>query len=256
MKRKYGWKPDPVDSRDHMYQVTAPIALPAMIDLRSQCPPVYDQGQLGSCTANAIGSAHQFEQMKQPGGVDFMPSRLFIYFNERDMEGTTQEDSGAIIRDGIKSVAKQGVCPEALWPYNEKDFTHRPSAECYAEAVKHQVLTYSRLPQALVSMKTCLAQGFPFVFGFQVYDSFESDYTKESGRMIVPRVWEKCLGGHAVQAVGYDDNMSYLSVKGVIIVKNSWGTSWGDRGYFYMPYSFITEPGMASDFWTIRTVEE
>src|SRR5437762_5153061 len=122
MKRKisrYGWQPDLPDQRD--FQFKAPQVflrrLPSKIDMRKNCPPVYDQGQLGSCTANAIGAAFEFEQMKQNHGAGFMPSRLFIYYNERVMEHTVDMDSGAQIRDGIKSVNKQGVCPEQMLPY-------------------------------------------------------------------------------------------------------------------------------------------
>jgi C1A family cysteine protease len=132
----YGWLPDVPDHRDHLY--AAPVVhlakLPARADLRSQCPPVYDQGQLGSCTANAIGAAIQYERRKQKLKPDFVPSRLFIYYNERVMEHSVASDSGAQIRDGIKSVAKQGDCPEKEWPYLEAKFTHKPPASCYKDA--------------------------------------------------------------------------------------------------------------------------
>ncbi len=141
--KKFGWVPDLPDHRDFMYSAPARVvtALPPKADLRPKCPPVVDQGNLGSCTANAIGNAHRFNQMKESQSGDFMPSRLFIYYNERVMEGTVNEDGGAMIRDGIKSIAKQGVCPEKLWPYQINKFATKPPAACYKEALKHQAIS-------------------------------------------------------------------------------------------------------------------
>ena len=168
----YGWHPDLPDHRDLTFASRPAIqkALPKKVDLTPLCPPVYNQGQLGSCTANAIGGAFEFELLKQNKNNDFMPSRLFIYYNERAMEGTIGEDSGAQIRDGIKSVNKQGVCPEKMLPYDITKFTKKPSSACYKSALTHQVLTYQRVDRDLNQMKGCLAEGFPFVFGFTVYE--------------------------------------------------------------------------------------
>src|SRR5437016_6970453 len=139
----FGWIPDLPDHRDFLY--AAPMAmlraLPPRVDLRRQCPPMYDQGQLGSCTANAIGGAIEFDQMKQALPQIFVPSRLFIYYNERVLEGTTNSDSGAMIRDGIKTVANQGACPEPMWPYIISKFRSRPTTTCYTEAAKHTAVT-------------------------------------------------------------------------------------------------------------------
>lgn len=250
MKRqiaRYGWSPDLPDQRDYTFKVSKPIALPAKVDLRKQCPPVYDQGQLGSCTAHAIGAAFEFELLKQKI-QDFMPSRLFIYYNERSIEGTIKSDSGAQIRDGIKSVSKQGVCPEELWGYNVNKFAAKPTATCYSTALKHTVASYQRLDTTAQSMKQCLAEGYPFVFGFTVYESFESDKVAKSGILKLPTQTEKTVGGHAVMCVGYDD------VKKVFIVRNSWGADWGQKGYFTMPYDYLTNTNLADDFWTIRLV--
>src|SRR5262249_51216165 len=149
-------------------------SLPNKVDLRPQCPPVYDQGQLGSCTANAIGAALQFDQIKQ-GQQSFAPSRLFIYYNERVMEHTVNDDAGAMIRDGIKSVAKLGAPPEVPdWPYVISKFKTKPPAIAYTHALKYQAILYQRLVQNLDQLKGCLAAGFPFVFGIAVYESFES----------------------------------------------------------------------------------
>src|SRR5271154_1514724 len=128
----YGWLPDLPDQRDHLYAAPVEITaiLPASVDLRSNCPPVYDQGQLGSCTANAIAAAIEFDRKKQRL-TDFVPSRLFLYYNERVMEGTVSSDSGAQIRDGIKSVSKIGAPREADWPYDIAKFTDKPPTKAY-----------------------------------------------------------------------------------------------------------------------------
>ena len=218
------------------------------MDLRSKCPPVYDQGQLGSCTANAIAAAIQFDRMKQKLKPAFAPSRLFIYYNERAMEGTVGTDSGAMIRDGIKSVAQQGDCNEKSWPYNPAKFTQKPGPACYKEAAKYKAVQYQRVARNLTQMKGCVASGFPFVFGFTVYDSFEADEVARTGVLKMPATTEKVLGGHAVLAVGYDESDQCF------IVRNSWGTGWGMKGYFKMPYAYFTDTNLSDDFWTIRLI--
>jgi len=257
----YGWHPDLPDHRDLVYAVPAHVtatALPRLVDLRPQCPRVYNQGQLGSCTGNAIAAAIQFEQMKQALPV-FAPSRLFIYYNERVMGHSITLDNGAQIRDGIKSVAKQGVCPETMWPYNDKNtdpkpcpkcpFAKKPTPTCYKTAAENKVVTYQRLTPTLDILKGCLASGYPFVFGFTVYTAFESKQVAKTGILSMPRPKEKVMGGHAVLAVGYDDSKQHF------IVRNSWGPKWGQKGYFMMPYAYPTDTNLADDFWTIRMVE-
>ena len=253
MKHKikhYGWVPDLPDHRDFTYAAPMAIAaaLPSKVDLRPQCPPVYDQGQLGSCTANSIGGAHEFEQMKQSLPNVFVPSRLFIYYNERVIEGTVNSDSGAQIRDGIKSIASQGVCPETEWPYVLTKFTTKPPAKAFKDALKNQAISYQRVMQSPGQFKGCLASGYPFVFGFTVYESFESAEVGRTGVLKMPKPKEGVVGGHAVLAVGYDDQSQRF------IVRNSWGRSWGQKGYFTMPYSYLLTNNLSDDFWTIRLV--
>jgi C1A family cysteine protease len=242
--------PDVPDHRDHLY--AAPVVhlakLPSRADLRKVCPPVYDQGELGSCTANAIGAAIQFERRKQKLKPDFVPSRLFIYYNERTMEHTVASDAGAQIRDGIKSVGKLGDCPETEWPYNVANFAKKPPASCFKDAVAYKAVQYQRVPQVLNQMKGCLASGYPFVFGFSVYTEFESDTVARTGALNMPAPKEKLLGGHAVLAVGYDDSTQRF------LVRNSWGNKWGLKGYFTMPYAYVTDSNLADDLWTIRLV--
>lgn len=191
----------------------------------------------------------QFVRMKQ--GLDGFPiSRLLLYYNERAMEGTVNEDAGAEIRSGMKSVAKQGVCPEDLWPYDIKKFTKKPPRTAYRRALKHQTVRYMRVAQTLEQLKGCLAEGFPFVFGFTVYESFDVGKVAKTGMMSMPKASEASLGGHAVMAVGYSN------AKKRFLIRNSWGTDWALKGYFWMPFDYITSSDLADDFWTIRQVEE
>jgi len=257
---RYGWKPDLPDHRDFLFAPSpaTAAALPTKVDLRPKCPPVYDQGQLGSCTANAIAGAIEFDQIKQ-GLTEFTPSRLFIYYNERILESTPPSvDSGAQIRDGIKSVASQGVCKEKSWPYSDQNkapnpcptctYAKKPSAACYKEAKLHTINVYQRLNSAVINvLKGCLAGGYPFVFGFTVYQSFESQQVANTGIVPMPGPQEKVVGGHAVVAVGYDDSTRQF------IVRNSWSATWGLKGYCMMPYGYLTDTNLADDFWTIQT---
>ena len=247
--RHYGWIPDIPDQRDHRYAAPPAnlTALPRSVDLRKRCPAVYDQGALGSCTANAIGGAIEFDRLKQKL-PDFVPSRLFIYYNERKIEGTIGIDSGAMIRDGIKSVASDGVCPEPEWPYVISKFAQKPPAQAYRDALQDRAVSYQRLIQDLSQMKGCLASGYPFIFGFTVYESFETATVARTGHAPLPEPGERAVGGHAVVAVGYDDAKEWF------LVRNSWGTAWGMKGYFTMPYSYLIQLGLAADFWTIRLV--
>jgi C1A family cysteine protease len=256
--KRFGWVPDRPDQRDALYAAPPhlqPQQLPPKVDLRiPSCAPVYDQGELGSCTANAIAAALQFDRTKQGLTPAFNPSRLFIYYNERVMEGTVESDSGAMIRDGMKSVAQKGDCPEDLWPYEVAHFRDKPSAKCFKEALKYRVVLYRRLAQNLALMKGCLAEGYPFVFGFTVYESFMSDAVAKTGEVPMPQLGEtgpygEPPSGHAVMAVGYDDSIQRF------IVRNSWGTGWGMQGYFTMPYQYLTRPDLSSDFWTMRIVQ-
>jgi C1A family cysteine protease len=243
---RYGWSPDLPDHRDQVYSAPMATSLPAAVDLRPNCPPVYDQGQLGSCTANAIAGAIEFDRKKQRL-TDFVPSRLFIYYNERVMEGTVSSDSGAQIRDGIKSVSKIGAPPEADWPYDISKFTDKPPTKAYADAKLDRALHYQRIVQTQAQLQGCLASGFPYVFGFTVYESFESPTVARTGIMPMPAPGEKKVGGHAVLAVGYN------TASRMFIVRNSWAASWGQGGYFMMPFEFMLGPN-CSDIWTIRSV--
>lgn len=251
---KMGWLPDLPDARDLMYAAPLKVSLkmPAKVDLRSICPVVYNQGNLGSCTANALGAAFQVGQKLQKKAT-FMPSRLFLYYNERVMINTVLSDGGAFIRDGIKSLNKQGICQEIEWTYDDnpapnQKFTLKPSKTCYTHAKPNLVESYQRLINNINTLKGCLAEGFPFVFGFTVYESFMTSTVRATGIMPMPSPSEKVKGGHAVMAVGYDE------AKQAILVRNSWGKDWGMAGYFWMPYAYISNNNLCDDFWTIRLV--
>ena len=245
---KYGWKPSLPDNRDLICNYDETDYIPS-VDLRKKCGKIYNQGKLGSCTANAILSAYKYDEINQHGKVYYEPSRLFLYYNERSMEGTTEYDNGASIRDGIKSLNKVGVCSEDKWPYNIDYFRYKPTSDCYKEAQGHESLQYKRLNQDIEQFKECLKSGYPFVFGFSVYESFETEEVSKTGIMPMPSESEKVLGGHAVMCVGYDEN------KKMFIIMNSWGEEWGEDGYFYMPYDFISNINYATDFWTISKIK-
>lgn len=246
-KRKLGWHRQLPDHRDRQYTLPyIKVVLPPSVDLREMDPPIYDQGDLGSCTANALAGAYEFDEIKQSKEY-FMPSRLFIYYNERKIEGTIGYDSGANIRDGIKTLAKDGACSEELWRYNIGRFKSKPCKKCYKEALKDQIEEYLALSVDPLQLRSCLADGFPFVFGFSVYESFWS--IGPDGLMPMPKPNERVEGGHAVECVGYDDT------KQLYIIRNSWGSTWGDKGYFYMPYAFMHNSDYCDDFWQIKFVE-
>ena len=265
-KRQYGWVPDRPDQRDYLYSAIRPVVrLPKKVDLREFCSTVENQEALGSCTANAL--AGNLEYLDKKGVLDsakysssevekhILPrsnsialeytdvSRLFIYYNERVLEDTVDYNSGATLRDGIKTLKKTGACWETTWSYLIERFSRKPSKQSYLEAKKHRIESYHRIG-TLSEMLICLAEGYPFVFGFTVYESFQSQRVAKTGVANMPGKKEKVLGGHAVLAVGYNQKQKRF------LVRNSWGTKWGKDGYFTMPYEYLET--LAADFWTIR----
>src|SRR5690242_12891829 len=248
MSRKLGWTRSLPDHRDFLRAEPPPtMELPEAVDLSPLFPsPPFDQGDFGSCVFNAGAALMQYQQRRQ-GFPVWMPSRLFWYKNVRLMEGTGNEDAGAVIRDAIKSLNATGVCYEALWPYDEKHFSPPPSQECYDVAENHQALRYARVRQYARYLKSELAQGNPVIFGATLYESFESAEVAKTGRVPYPGKDESPLGGHCMLAVGYDGDS--------VLVRNSWGTSWGEGGYCWMPMDYLCSTNLADDFWVCTLLE-
>jgi len=225
--------------------------LPGSVDLRSKFPPCYDQGQLGSCTANAFVGAYQYLK------PSFMGSRLFLYYNERVIEGSVRYDAGAYIHDGVKSLKQTGLCPETDWLYDISKFAVKPPTIAYTDALSHKVLTAYSVTQTLEGMKTLLSNGIPFVIGILCYGSFLTSSISKTGLVPIPPVnkSDKVQGGHAVLVVGFSDTVQCPGgPSGSFLCRNSWGTSWGLNGYFWLPYNYLTSKTLCSDNWYLSTV--
>ena len=246
---KYHWARQPVDTRDIPYTLTTVASPPSTVDLRQWCSPVDDQGNLGSCTGNATAGAIDYMDRRY-NNKQTQVSRLFIYYYERLLEGTVRYDSGAYVRDGIRATYTYGAPLESLWPYNISKFAVVPSSQAISDATRRKVTLY----QSVADFNGCinaLQNGYPVIIGFDVYSSFESVSVARTGMMPYPNTrTEQLLGGHCVLLVGYNNSTQRF------IVRNSWGTSWGDNGYFYMPYQVIQNTNMSSDFWIIKSVND
>ena len=269
-----GWLPDYPDLRDYTPEhaniqpllakanVAEPekVSLPNSVDLRSWFSPVEDQGSLGSCTANAgVGIVEYFQRRAYGKHID--ASRLFLYKATRNLLKWTG-DTGAFLRTTMYALAMFGVPPEEYWPYKIADFEKEPPAFCYAFGLSYKAIKYYRLDppgtlkdELLTRIKTNLAAGLPSMFGFTVYNSISQAATK--GKIPYPTFGEKIDGGHAIVAVGYDDNMKIKNTNaggkettGAFIIRNSWGTGWGDQGYGYLPYDYVLN-GLAEDWWSL-----
>jgi C1A family cysteine protease len=271
-----GWLPDHPDIRDRttkdggveaMLAKTAVPELgadqaPAAADLREWCPPIESQGQLNSCTAHAgVGMIEYFE--RKAFGKHTDASRRFLYKVTRRLGGF-EGDSGAFLRNTMGAMRLFGAPPEDYWPYDEAEFDEEPPAFCYAFGQSYQATTYYRLdpPGAdpsvvLASIKSHLASQLPAMFGFTVYSSISS--SRPDGKVPFPSETEKVEGGHAVMAVGYDDAIEVPSggsspTRGAIMIRNSWGTDWGEDGYGWLPYEYVLQ-GLADDWWVLIAEE-
>ena len=273
---RYGWRPDLPDFRDLFYHdVHAPYSivvspdhvpehtaevldtptgkvvvpkkntivttLPEAVSLRTVMPPVFNQGNLGSCTSNAAAALFAYVH----GGGPY--SRLQIYYDERVMEGTVAYDAGAQIKDSIQVLAKIGAGLEIDWPYDVSKFADAPPPKELQEAAQNKAIVYSRVVTGY-DFRNCLAQGFPFIIGFTVYESMEGNEVATTGIVPMPSPNERIMGGHAVCVIGYSiiDGVLYYEVR------NSWGDQWGDSGNFYIPAEYLENPNLACDGWTIR----
>jgi len=247
-KHGYGWNPQLPDQRDkdYAFSMLEGLVLPSLVDLRSQDSPIEDQGDLGSCTSFAAGAAFRFDMRKQ-GLTDYVPSHLFEYYNARARNSKGQ-DIGATIKAAIKAINTYGICPEGEWPYNISNFASKPPKKCYDDALQDRAIKYQSVAQNITVMKNCVAQELPFVIGISVYESFESQQVATTGIVPLPKNNEQLLGGHALMVVGYRDSDLHF------IVRNSWGSSFGDGGYVYLPYAYLQDENLSSDFWVIQTV--
>lgn len=270
---RMGWIPDFPDARDYTPHNEAilpklqrakldftPENLPSSVDLRDWCPMIEDQKDLGSCTANAgVALVEYFE--KKAFGKYLDASRLFLYKTTRNLL-KLKGDTGASLRSTIAALIFFGAPPEEFWPYDISRFDVEPSAFCYAFGSNYQAISYFRLDPPntsrdalLTRIKSFLAQGLPSIFGFSVYDSINQ--ANSTGRIPFPTHQENFKGGHAVMAVGYDDQLEIKNsnpnsqpTKGALMIRNSWGTGWGEKGYGWLPYDYVLH-GLAVDWWSL-----
>ena len=285
-ERAMGWLPDYPDFRDYTDR-TASVdallrperlrrvavkgkslkqqALPPRVDLREWCSPIEDQRNLGSCTAHAgVGLIEYYERKCFGRHID--ASRLFLYKVTRNLM-KMKGDTGAYLRTTMGAMVLFGVPPESYWPYTDdpNKFDLEPPAFCYAFAQNFQTIVYfrhdppgTRFEEVLNRVKEYLAAGHPAMFGFTVYDSIEQ--AEKDGRIPFPSLRERILGGHAVVAVGYDDEMKIKNrydrreTTGALLIRNSWGKGWGDGGYGWLPYNYVLT-GLAEDFWSVLKKE-
>jgi C1A family cysteine protease len=252
----YGWKRDLPDHRDLRFvrpktkKKIQKFQTVALFD-NYNIPPVYDQSALGSCTANAAAGILQFAMMNKsatpnPSAQLFYPSRLYIYWWERFIEGSVGYDSGASIRDSIKVLSTYGACSENMLPYDISKFTDKPSDSCVSQAKNFEVSSYQKVDNtSRADLVAALSSGHPITFGFTVYESFESEVVSSTGIVPMPDKNESILGGHAVVIMGYNATGNYY------VVRNSWGKGWGINGYCHMPAAYIENEDLANDFWIV-----
>lgn len=244
----YGCRRDTKDQRDHMF-VPKALRLPAKVDLEPDCPPVMDQGSLGSCTAHGTLCAARYELIHN-GEKDLDLSRLQLYYDTRAIEHTTKEDAGAEIRNAIKAVSKTGAAHEQLWPYAVKKFAVKPPAPVYKDSKLFHALTYQRVQVSAPLVKAALAGGQPVVIGLTLYESFEGLNVEKTGIVPMPKKTEAAVGGHCMCIIGYGQHKGYFKVR------NSWAKDWGDGGNCYIPEAYIGNTILGSDYWVISAFSD
>jgi hypothetical protein len=247
----YRYRPPAENAKKYSAQASNVQKLPPKVDLRPYMTAVENQGELMSCVANAVAGAYEYLVKRHQGEEAYDVSRLFVYYNARAKEGPVNEDSGSYIADAISSLGEFGACSEETWCYDPQQVNAEPSADAYSEAEEFLVEDVVLLPLTLDDWRHTLAEGYPIVFGISLYESF--DKQKKAGVVPLPSPAEAARaahGGHSMLCVGYSDPDQ------IFIVRNSWGTDWGDKGYCYIPYSYLVNPKFNSgDCWMIRQVE-
>lgn len=249
---RFGYKPSPIQPKDKsIYFRMSPQITSAVerVDLRSSMPPIVNQGDLSACTAVAVATAYQYDLMKA-GVHTFLPSYLFLYYNERVLEECAEEDCGAFIPSGMKSISTLGIAPENWWPYDESKVLDKPTPQAYTEAKKHRCTSYYRVGQSQDQIHQALINGFPIIAGLNLYDSFCTKEVSKSGTMIMPPENDMKAGGHAVVIVGFDNTTQRY------VARNSWGTSWGQDGHFTIPYAYLLNPDYCTEMWVMATIQD
>jgi C1A family cysteine protease len=260
-----GWRPDLPDFRDYttedpkvapmLAKTSSKKRLATSADLRQWCSPIEDQGQLGSCTANAAAAIYEYFE-RRAFGRHADVSRLFIYKTTRDLM-KVKGDTGAELRSTMGALVLFGAPPEEYWPYDVARFDSEPPSFVYAFAQAFQAVKYFRLDppgtsrtELLTKIKTQAVAGLPSMFGFTCYSSLQGP-DADKGMIPFPTSGEKVIGGHAIVVVGYDDGVQCKNAsKGALLIRNSWGTTWGQQGYGYLPYDYVVK-GLAEDFWVM-----
>ncbi len=250
MSHRFGWKRDSVDTRDRRFGIMSPGAvLPPKVDLRDRMPVgIQDQGDRNACIFYSLAAIIQhLDRANTSDDFEWFPSPLFMYYNTRELEGDVDADDGAEIRNAIKTVAALGVCTNDDWP-EQRDVKAKPPDSAYAAAKQGIIRNYAKVSQTMRDIRHALASGSPILFGFDVYDQFESDQMASTGILAMPKGERN--GGHAVVCVGYSDP------DGALLVRNSWGPKWGLPAapwHFLMPYDYALSR-YASDFWVINAL--
>jgi len=227
---------------------------PTKIDLTvtNKFPPVYDQGNLGSCTANSLLCAYLYDELNfnhiSVNTEVFDPSRLYLYYQERVLEHDVPDDNGSSLDDGLLSLETKGVCSEGLWPYIVDKFKEIPPPTCDVDAKSHRVIQAKQLNQTLEDLQTCLRHSVPFVFGIACYNGLETLSAENHWILPIPSPEEKSIGGHAIICVGFDDTTKLFKIR------NSWGFSFGDKGHFYIPYEYMLNPNLSYSFRVLSSV--
>ena len=245
-----GWVRDSLDPRDMLFaaQPETLANLPTNVDL-GPFPPIYDQGRTGSCTAQAGAAVFDYARKRQ--GFEFMsPSKLFLYYATRLLEGSTESDSGAQLRDVIKALRTYGVCEEIIWPFNETMVTRRPDQKAWDLATEDMVVRYRSVQQTPEQIMGCLAEGYGIIFGFLVFDQYQR--LGDTALVSMPGVGDRPLGGHANVLRGYSTIGGRVRVR----ARNSWGTGWGSQGECWFPMEFLTSRQICADFWAVEVVRD